>query len=477
MKRLFKIISFGTIGVLVAVLIAATLIENIYGSSFAIDGIYHSTWFIAVWALLAVTSMAYILCVSKRRSLILLHASLVLVLLGAFVSFMTSKRGDMVVAQDAVPASMFEMADGTLEKLPFRLQLASVDTVYSKNGTPCDYRVHILASWERKSESEKGKTCTDGIKECAQHTVSLNAPVKIGGYQLCIKGVQEEGVSLLVSYDPLGRMVSYLGYAMVFISFLLLSFDRKSGFNALLYKLKVKGVRHKVEEKYWNGWGEMWGVLLCVPMLLCVLWCERGVFPATNGIEALMLLAVFVTLFAVALRRTKHLALLKRVLPVVAIIIFAVAAWNFDVDVDVQPILRTPLLGIHVTTIIIAYALLACTAVNAVIALCLKDEKIRKQQALLGRLLLYPATMLLAGGIFIGAVWANLSWGRYWGWDPKEVWALVTLLVCSVGFHSHSLRFISKPVAFHVFCIVAFMAVLFTFFGVNYLLGGLHSYA
>lgn len=463
MKRLFKIISFGTIGVLVAVLIAATLIENIYGSSFAIDGIYHSTWFIAVWALLAVTSMAYILCVSKRRSLILLHASLVLVLLGAFVSFMTSKRGDMVVAQDAVPASMFEMADGTLEKLPFRLQLASVDTVCVNGGeTPSDYVVRVVA---------------DGKAVQAEYVISLNAPAKIDGYQFCIKGVQEEGVSLLVSYDPLGRMVSYLGYAMVFISFLLLSFDRKSGFNALLYKLKVKGVRHKVEEKYWNGWGEMWGVLLCVPMLLCVLWCERGVFPATNGIEALMLLAVFVTLFAVALRRTKHLALLKRVLPVVAIIIFAVAAWNFDVDVDVQPILRTPLLGIHVTTVIMAYALLAVIAVNGIMALCTKDEKRKAQQALLGRLLLYPATMLLAGGIFIGAVWANLSWGRYWGWDPKEVWALVTLLVCSVGFHSHSLRFISKPVVFHIFCIVAFMAVLFTFFGVNYLLGGLHSYA
>ena len=109
-------------------------------------------------------------------------------------------------------------------------------------------------------------------------------------------------------------------------------------------------------------------------------------------------------------------------------------------------------------------------------ALCTKDEKRRTQQTLLGRLLLYPATMLLACGIFIGAVWANLSWGRYWGWDPKEVWALVTLLVCSVAFHTRSLRFMAKPVAFHIFCIVAFVAVLFTFFGVNYLLGGLHSY-
>ena len=463
MKRLLKIISFGTIGVLVAVLVAATLLESLCGSLFAVECIYHSWWFIAMWALLVVAATAYILRTQRRGSLILLHASFVLVLLGAFVSFLTSKRGDMAISEDGVPASMFELSNGRLEKLPFRLQLASVDTVCVNGGeTPSDYVVRVVA---------------DGKAVQAEYVISLNAPAKIDGYQFCIKGVNGGVVSLLVSHDPYGRPISYAGYLMVFISFLLLFFDRKSGFTALLYKLKVKGVRHKVEEKYWNGWGEMWGVLLCVPMLLCVLWCERGVFPATNGIEALMLLAVFVTLFAVALRRTKHLALLKRVLPVVAIIIFAVAAWNFDVDVDVQPILRTPLLGIHVTTVIMAYALLAVIAVNGIIALCTKDEKRKAQQALLGRLLLYPATMLLAGGIFIGAVWANLSWGRYWGWDPKEVWALVTLLVCSVGFHSHSLRFISKPVAFHVFCIVAFMAVLFTFFGVNYLLGGLHSYA
>ena len=217
--------------------------------------------------------------------------------------------------------------------------------------------------------------------------------------------------------------------------------------------------------------------LLVLSVFLCILWYGRGVFSATNGAEALLLLAVVLTLLAVVLRRVGQFVLLSRLLVVVAAMFFVVAALGLGGDSDVQPILRTPLLGIHVTTIIIAYALLACTAVNAVIALCQKDAKRKAQQALLGRLLLYPATMLLATGIFIGAVWANLSWGRYWGWDPKEVWALITLLVCSVGFHSHSLRFISKPVAFHIFCIVAFLAVLFTFFGVNYLLGGLHSYA
>ena len=511
MKQLLKIVSFGCIGVLVTVLIAATLIDNVYGLSFAVGQIYHSPWFIALWALLAVTATAYILRSQRRVSLILLHASFVVVLLGAFVSFLTSKRGDMAISQGGVPASMFEMSDGTLQKLPFRMQLADVDTKYSDNGTVSGYSVSIMA-------------------DSTLHTLSLNTPVKINGYQFCIKGVNEEGVSLLVSYDPYGNPISYLGYAMVFLSFLTLFFDRQSGFKALLYKVKgesgkvkaagkreqrkslpllcragagsstrsaVKAENGKRKARFALAFcsecsrgssarsavkaesGKLVSTsfyLLVLSVFLCLLWYYRGVFPAASGAEALLLLAVALTLLVFALRRMGQSVLLRRVLLVVAGIVALIAIVGFEWDSEVQPILRTPLLGVHVTTIIIAYALLAGAAVNALIALCTKDEKRRTQQALLGRLLLYPATMLLASGIFIGAVWANLSWGRYWGWDPKEVWALVTLLVCSIGFHSHSLRFISKPVAFHIFCLVAFLAVLFTYYGVSFLLGGLHSY-
>ena len=473
MKRLLKIISFGAVALLVAILIAATVIENISGSPFAIENIYHSPWFIALWALLAVTAILYILRTKKRGTLILLHASFVVVLLGALVSFFTSKRGDMVVAQDGAPASMFEMSDGTLQKLPFRLQLAAVDTLYTDGGeTPSDYVVRVVA---------------DGKAVQAEYVISLNAPAKIDGYQFCIKGVNGGVVSLLVSHDPYGRPISYAGYLMVFVSFLLLFFDRQSSFHALL--LQIKGVERKGEsgkvpvKKERDAWSlgilarRMWVALPVSFLFLCVLWYGRGVFPASNGAEALMLLVLFVMLLAVALGRNKRFVLLSRLLVVVAAMFFVVAALGLNDNSDVQPILRTPLLGVHVTTIIIAYALLACAAVNAVIALCTADGRRQEKQAHLGRLLLYPATMLLAGGIFIGAVWANLSWGRYWGWDPKEVWALVTLLVCSVAFHTRSLRFMARPVAFHIFCIVAFVAVLFTYFGVNYLLGGLHSYA
>ena len=85
---------------------------------------------------------------------------------------------------------------------------------------------------------------------------------------------------------------------------------------------------------------------------------------------------------------------------------------------------------------------------------------------------------MLACGIFIGAVWANVSWGTYWSWDPKEVWALITMLVYAIPFHSSLTgRLLSTPIRHHLFMILAFLTILMTYFGVNYFLGGMHSYA
>ena len=99
----------------------------------------------------------------------------------------------------------------------------------------------------------------------------------------------------------------------------------------------------------------------------------------------------------------------------------------------------------------------------------------------LSQVLLYPALFCLTAGIFIGAVWANLSWGRYWGWDPKETWALITMFVYAAMLHLSlvlpKMKIKNYEVLYPVLGIVAFLFVLFTYFGVNRLLGGLHSYA
>jgi ABC-type transport system involved in cytochrome c biogenesis permease subunit len=90
---------------------------------------------------------------------------------------------------------------------------------------------------------------------------------------------------------------------------------------------------------------------------------------------------------------------------------------------------------------------------------------------------MFPANFLLGAGIFVGAIWANISWGRYWGWDPKEVWALITFILMSFSFHGKIISWFRKPIGYHLFVLIVFLAVLMTYFGVNYLLGGRHSYA
>ena len=149
---------------------------------------------------------------------------------------------------------------------------------------------------------------------------------------------------------------------------------------------------------------------------------------------------------------------------------------------QLMPVLQSPLLSIHVMVIMVSYCLFAFTMLNGITAIILyisrKDSAAEIEYLqIVSRIIMYPAVFLLTIGIFVGAVWANVSWGRYWGWDTKEVWALITMLIYSATLHTSSLKFLQKPINFHIYCIFAFLPVLITYFGVNYLLGGMHSYA
>lgn len=137
-----------------------------------------------------------------------------------------------------------------------------------------------------------------------------------------------------------------------------------------------------------------------------------------------------------------------------------------------MPVLNSPYLVVHVSIIIVAYMLMICMLVISAKALWQKQKT-----AFQARVLLLPAILFLTAGIFIGAIWANNSWGRYWGWDPKETWALITMIVYSLPLHHRKLNIFSKPAFFHAYLCLAFICVLVTYFGVNYFLGGLHSYA
>lgn len=142
-----------------------------------------------------------------------------------------------------------------------------------------------------------------------------------------------------------------------------------------------------------------------------------------------------------------------------------------------MPVLRSPFFSIHISTIVTAYALLLGILVVGVVALVKPKDRPRLERLKsLSTAMLYPAVALLAIGIFIGAIWANVSWGNYWSWDPKEVWALITLIIYAAPLHEKGWKTFQKPLFFHIYGILAFLSVIITYFGVNLLLGGVHAY-
>lgn len=149
---------------------------------------------------------------------------------------------------------------------------------------------------------------------------------------------------------------------------------------------------------------------------------------------------------------------------------------------DADPVLNSPLLSVHVSIIMMGFAMLSFTFISGLTAILLhlvsrtaQPKMVQLQQ--LSLVFLYPALAALGIGIFIGAIWANVSWGEYWGWDPKEVWALITFMIYAIPLHARSVAQLRRPTAFHLFMTLAFMTLVMTYFGVNYFLGGMHSYA
>lgn len=142
---------------------------------------------------------------------------------------------------------------------------------------------------------------------------------------------------------------------------------------------------------------------------------------------------------------------------------------------SLMPVLGSPLLAVHVSLVMLAYAGLAFTFADAVIALCV--PRLSEMLANVSRLMLLPSLFFLSLGIFLGAVWAGISWGTYWSWDPKETWALITLLVYALPAHGKMFLPAGKSRSLHLYFLFAFLVLLMTYVGTNTLLPGLHSYA
>ena len=226
----------------------------------------------------------------------------------------------------------------------------------------------------------------------------------------------------------------------------------------------------------------LWIVFTYLSAAICLRGYVSNHLPLSNGFETMQFMAWCTLLLTFLLQRKFAMLLPFGFLLCGLTLMVSMLGESNPQITQLMPVLQSPLLSIHVVVIMIAYSLLAFIMLNGVTAVILhQSQKECKEQIerlqIISQIILYPAIFLLAIGIFIGAVWANVSWGRYWGWDPKEVWALITMLVYALALHPRSLPWFHRTMFFHVFCLTAFITVLITYFGVNFLLGGMHSYA
>ena len=229
----------------------------------------------------------------------------------------------------------------------------------------------------------------------------------------------------------------------------------------------------------------LWVVFIVVTLSLGLRTYIGGRIPMSNSYETMLLLSWFSLLTGVLAHRYSFLIMVfSFMLSGFTLLVAHISSMNPHIT-PLMPVLQSPLLSIHVLTIMISYGLCGFMALNSLTSLIVwffggtKINKIAYIERMkeTSELFMYPASFLMGAGIFIGAIWANVSWGRYWGWDPKEIWALITFLLMGFSFHDKTITWFRKPLFYHIFILVIFLAVLMTYFGVNYILGGKHSYA
>ena len=216
-------------------------------------------------------------------------------------------------------------------------------------------------------------------------------------------------------------------------------------------------------------------------------WYISGHAPWSNGYESMIYIGWATVLAGFIFSKRSSMTMASTAILAGLILFVAHLNWMDPQVTNLVPVLNSYWLSIHVAVITASYGFLGLGALLGAVVIMLfilktkKNEKhitlsIKELNAI-NEMALMAGLVLLTIGNFLGGVWANESWGRYWGWDPKETWALVTILVYAVVVHLRFIRSIYSEFNFAVISLMAYSSVIMTYFGVNYYLAGLHSYA
>ena len=316
------------------------------------------------------------------------------------------------------------------------------------------------------------------IQRDHNNTTFKNAIERINGYQQKYGSevlLSEDAVNMEIEYNKLGLLSKIVPlYLLVGIFLLIASF-----INVIKPSFSLKLIT-KI------SW-----VLMIVGFGLHLIgmgmrWYIAGHAPWSNAYESIVFIAASTVVAGLVFARRSPFTLGATAL--LAGVTMGVAHMNFinPEITNLVPVLKSYWLMIHVATIISGDGFLGLGSMLSLLVLILfiikrgEDKQIErsiKELTSIAEMSLIVGLFLMTIGNFLGGVWANESWGRYWGWDAKETWAAVTILVYAAVLHLRFIPKLNNPFAFNVASLWAYSSVIMTYFGVNYYLSGLHSYA
>ncbi|PCI93561.1 MAG: cytochrome C biogenesis protein [Flavobacteriales bacterium] len=283
-------------------------------------------------------------------------------------------------------------------------------------------------------------------------------------------------IDMEISYNKINIFNTLFKYYPL-IGLLMMFFLFSDIFNDKKWKKKVVNVLSVI----------LFGLLIVHTAGLAARWYISGHAPWSNGYEAMLLVSWVALVMGFIFSKSNRMTLAASA--ILACVVLFSANLNFlDPQItNLVPVLKSYWLMIHVAIMVGSYAPLTLGALLAFINLLLMIFKTNKNKSKINGVIkeltciiemnLTIGLFMAAIGTFLGGIWANESWGRYWGWDPKETWALVIVLYYAMVLH---LRFIPKAngrFLFNLMAVIGLSVVLMTYFGVNYYLSGLHSYA
>ena len=300
----------------------------------------------------------------------------------------------------------------------------------------------------------------------------LNTQYKFGG-EIMLSSEKIDAEVLYNQYDIFKKLFSWYLYAgtLFFIILIVQIFKNTSSINIFIKVFK---------------WIIIFLFILHTIGLI-LRWYISGHAPWSDAYESMIYVAWATMFFGLAFGRKSDLTLASTTF--VTSMILMIAHWNWmdPAIANLQPVLDSYWLMIHVAVIVGSYGPFALSMIIGFVSLFLmiltnSTNRIImklniKELTLINEMSLTVGLVMLTIGNFLGGMWANESWGRYWGWDPKETWALISIMVYAFVLHMRLIPGLKSRVVFSIASIVSFASILMTYFGVNFYLAGLHSYA